>query len=39
MDIPKALATDFVKANERVYYGGAEGSRITFRSPPSEPQR
>ncbi|HUI54705.1 MAG TPA: CocE/NonD family hydrolase [Bryobacteraceae bacterium] len=39
MDIPKALATDFVKATERVYYGGAEGSRITFRSPPSEPQR
>jgi len=34
MDIPKALATDFVKATERVYFGGAEGSRITFRSPP-----
>ena len=28
MDIPKALAADFVKATERVYYGGADGSRI-----------
>ncbi len=28
MDIPKALSTDFVKAFERVYYGGADGSRI-----------
>ena len=31
MDIPKALSTDFVKATERVYIGGAEGSRITLR--------
>jgi putative CocE/NonD family hydrolase len=31
MDIPKALAPDFVKATERVYYGGAEGSRIQLR--------
>lgn len=28
MDIPNALSTDFVKATERVYFGGAEGSRI-----------
>ena len=28
MDIPKALSTDFVKATERVYFGGADGSRI-----------
>ena len=32
MDIPKALSTDFVKATERVYYGGADGSRIEFRA-------
>ncbi|MDQ1473992.1 MAG: uncharacterized protein QOJ99_5472, partial [Bryobacterales bacterium] len=31
MDIPKALKTDFVKATQRVYVGGAEGSKITFR--------
>jgi uncharacterized protein len=31
MDIPKALGADFVKATERVYTGGAEGSKITFR--------
>jgi len=31
MEIPKALSTDFVKATERVYYGGADGSRITIR--------
>ena len=31
MDIPKALGTDFVKATQRVYTGGAEGSKITFR--------
>jgi len=30
MDIPKALATDFVKATQRVYLGGADGSRITL---------
>ncbi len=28
MDIPKALSTDFIKAFERIYYGGADGSRI-----------
>jgi uncharacterized protein len=31
MEIPKALSTDFVKATERVYLGGSEGSRLTFR--------
>jgi len=30
MDIPKALSGDFVKATERVYYGGVSGSRISF---------
>src|SRR5215469_12085256 len=30
MDIPKALRTDFVKATERVYFGGADGSKISF---------
>jgi hypothetical protein len=28
MDIPKALSSDFVKATERIYIGGADGSRI-----------
>jgi putative CocE/NonD family hydrolase len=28
MDIPNALSTDFVKATQRVYYGGPDGSRI-----------
>jgi len=28
MDIPKALSNDFVKAFERVYFGGPEGSRV-----------
>ena len=28
MDIPKALSTDFVKATERVYFGGPDGSRL-----------
>ena len=28
MDIPKALLEDFVKATQRVFIGGAEGSRI-----------
>ena len=28
MDIPKALSVDFCKATERIYVGGAEGSRI-----------
>jgi putative CocE/NonD family hydrolase len=28
MEIPKALATDFVKATQRVYTGGADGSKI-----------
>jgi predicted acyl esterase len=31
MEIPKALSTDFVKATERVYTGGADGSKLTFR--------
>jgi putative CocE/NonD family hydrolase len=31
MEIPKALSTDFVKATQRVYFGGADGSTITFR--------
>jgi putative CocE/NonD family hydrolase len=31
IDIPKALPADFVKATECVYFGGADGSRITFR--------
>lgn len=31
IDIPKALPADFVKATERVYFGGADGSRITLR--------
>ena len=29
LDIPKALSTDFVKAFERVYTGGPDGSHIT----------
>jgi uncharacterized protein len=28
IEIPQALSTDFVKATQRVYVGGAEGSRI-----------
>ena len=28
LDIPKALSTDFVKATERVYFGGPDGSAI-----------
>ena len=28
MDIPKALSTDFQKATERVYGGGADGSKL-----------
>jgi putative CocE/NonD family hydrolase len=31
MDIPKALSTDFVKATQRVYFGGPDGSRIVFK--------
>jgi len=31
MGIPKALSTDFQKATERVYLGGADGSRIQLR--------
>ena len=31
MDIPKALSTDFVKATQRVYFGGPDGSRIQLR--------
>ena len=28
MDIPKAHASDYIKATQRVYTGGADGSRI-----------
>ncbi len=28
IEIPKALSTDFVKATQRVYFGGGDGSRI-----------
>jgi putative CocE/NonD family hydrolase len=31
IEIPKALSTDFQKASERVYFGGADGSRIQLR--------
>jgi len=31
MEIPKALATDFTKATERIYTGGPDGSKISFR--------
>jgi hypothetical protein len=31
MEIPKALSGDFQKAFERVYFGGADGSRIQLR--------
>jgi putative CocE/NonD family hydrolase len=31
MEIPKALSTDFVKATQRVYFGGTDGSKISFR--------
>jgi predicted acyl esterase len=31
MDIPKARPDDFRKAFERVYFGGADGSRIQLR--------
>ena len=30
MDIPKALSTDFQKATQHVYFGGADGSKIEF---------
>jgi putative CocE/NonD family hydrolase len=30
MVIPKALSTDFVKATQHVYFGGADGSKIQF---------
>jgi putative CocE/NonD family hydrolase len=30
LDIPNAKAEDFVKATQRVYFGGADGSRIEF---------
>ena len=30
MEIPKAKPGDFVKANQRVYWGGKDGSRITL---------
>ena len=28
MDIPNALSTDFVKATQRVYFGGSDGSKL-----------
>jgi len=31
MEIPKALSSDFVKATQRVYFGGVDGSKITLR--------
>jgi putative CocE/NonD family hydrolase len=31
MEIPKALSSDFVKATQRVYFGGADGSKIELR--------
>ena len=31
MEIPKALSTDFVKATQRIYIGGPDGSRIQLR--------
>ena len=31
MDIAKAVNADFVKATERVYFGGADGSRSRSR--------
>ena len=31
MEIPNAVAADFIKATQRVYYGGTDGSRIQFR--------
>ena len=31
MDIPKALSTDFVKATQRIYRGGASGSKLTVK--------
>ena len=31
MEIPKALSTDFQKATQHVYRGGADGSKIQFR--------
>ncbi len=34
MEIPKAHATDFVKATERVYFGGTDGSKIEIRVEP-----
>ncbi len=30
MDIPKAQAADFVKATQRVFFGGKDGSKITL---------
>ncbi len=30
MDIAKALSTDFVKATQHVYFGGADGSKLQF---------
>ncbi len=35
MDIPKALSSDFTKATQRVYFGGADGSKIELRVQPT----
>jgi putative CocE/NonD family hydrolase len=34
MEIPKALSTDFVKATQRVYFGGSDGSKIQLQIAP-----
>ena len=31
MEIPKALTSDFTKATQRIYFGGADGSKIELR--------
>src|SRR5262249_15861140 len=31
VDIPKALSSDFVKATQRIYFGGSDGSKIDLR--------
>jgi predicted acyl esterase len=32
MNIPNAKASDFMKATQRVYFGGPDGSRVEFRA-------
>jgi hypothetical protein len=31
-NIPTAKTTDFIKATERIYHGGPDGSHLTFSS-------